>query len=179
MRVYELAKELNLESKDLLSRLQHLGIYVRSASSTLEPHDERRVRAQVAEVPSLSSVPPTQVERATMRRIALRYEQPPPGARAAGVDHAHYPITRMPDGVRLRGRHEIPRDALLHAMQDRRRPPSGDVFLDYNGAEHREGLCGVQIKIILPQWFNAGSVQACPDCVEALTEELARRARPD
>ena len=36
VRVYELAKELGLESKELLSKLQEVGEFVRSASSTVE-----------------------------------------------------------------------------------------------------------------------------------------------
>lgn len=37
VRVYELAKEFGLESKDVLKTLQDMGEYVRSASSTIEP----------------------------------------------------------------------------------------------------------------------------------------------
>ena len=36
VRVYELAKELGLESKELLAKLQEVGEFVRSASSTVE-----------------------------------------------------------------------------------------------------------------------------------------------
>ena len=44
VRVYELAKELGLESKALLTKLQEMGEFVKSASSTLEPPVVRRVR---------------------------------------------------------------------------------------------------------------------------------------
>ena len=44
VRVYELAKELGLESKALLAKLQELGEFVKSASSTLEPPVVRRMR---------------------------------------------------------------------------------------------------------------------------------------
>ena len=44
VRVYELAKELGLESKALLTKLQELGEFVKSASSTLEPPVVRRMR---------------------------------------------------------------------------------------------------------------------------------------
>ena len=37
VRVYELAKELGMESKDVLAKLQEMGEFVRSASSTVEP----------------------------------------------------------------------------------------------------------------------------------------------
>ncbi len=37
VRVYELAKDLGMESKDVLAKLQEMGEFVRSASSTVEP----------------------------------------------------------------------------------------------------------------------------------------------
>src|SRR6476659_6724256 len=44
-RVHELAKELGVESKTVLATLQEMGEYVKSASSTIEPPDARRLRA--------------------------------------------------------------------------------------------------------------------------------------
>ncbi|ROS77143.1 translation initiation factor IF-2 [Cellulomonas sp. PhB143] len=46
VRVYELAKELGVESKTLLAELKAAGEYVRSASSTLEPPVVRKIRDQ-------------------------------------------------------------------------------------------------------------------------------------
>jgi len=47
VRVYELAKELGLESKELLSTLKEMGEFVRSASSTIEAPVVRRVTEKV------------------------------------------------------------------------------------------------------------------------------------
>jgi len=47
VRVYELAKELGLESKELLSTLNEMGEFVRSASSTIEAPVVRRVTEKV------------------------------------------------------------------------------------------------------------------------------------
>ena len=44
VRVYELAKELGLESKTLMSKLSELGEFVRSPSSTIEPPVVRKLR---------------------------------------------------------------------------------------------------------------------------------------
>ena len=44
VRVYELAKELGVESKVVMAKLQELGEFVRSASSTVEPPVVRRLR---------------------------------------------------------------------------------------------------------------------------------------
>ncbi|MEV8419139.1 translation initiation factor IF-2 N-terminal domain-containing protein, partial [Streptomyces niveus] len=38
VRVYELAKEFGVESKVVMAKLQELGEFVRSASSTIEAH---------------------------------------------------------------------------------------------------------------------------------------------
>lgn len=44
IRVYELAKEVGRESKELLMFLNGQGLFLRSASSTLEPAEAQRVR---------------------------------------------------------------------------------------------------------------------------------------
>jgi translation initiation factor IF-2 len=41
--VYEFAKDLGVESKVVMARLQEMGEFVRSASSTLSPHAAQRV----------------------------------------------------------------------------------------------------------------------------------------
>ncbi|WP_432558038.1 translation initiation factor IF-2 [Granulicoccus sp. GXG6511] len=48
VRVYELAKELGLESKQVLKTLNDMGEFVRSASSTIEPPVVRRLRDRLA-----------------------------------------------------------------------------------------------------------------------------------
>ncbi|MGB6005784.1 MAG: translation initiation factor IF-2 N-terminal domain-containing protein, partial [Ornithinimicrobium sp.] len=52
VRVYELAKELGVESKELLAHLKEQGEFVRSASSTIEPPVVRKIK----ENPPASSV---------------------------------------------------------------------------------------------------------------------------
>ena len=44
VRVYELAKELGVESKVLVTKLQEMGEFVRSASSTVEAPVVRKLR---------------------------------------------------------------------------------------------------------------------------------------
>ena len=48
-RVYEIAKEFGVESKAVLARLQGMGEFVRSASSTVEPDALRRLQEYFAE----------------------------------------------------------------------------------------------------------------------------------
>ncbi|HEY5249965.1 MAG TPA: translation initiation factor IF-2 N-terminal domain-containing protein, partial [Dermatophilaceae bacterium] len=57
VRVYELAKELGIDSKTLLSRLKEQGEFVRSASSTIEPPVVQKIRAIVSPGQSANSVP--------------------------------------------------------------------------------------------------------------------------
>ena len=51
VRVYELAKELGVESKVVLAKLQEMGEFVRSASSTVEPPVVRRLREAMPAAP--------------------------------------------------------------------------------------------------------------------------------
>ena len=46
-RVYELAKELGLENKELIARLEKIGIAVKSHSSTFEDDELERIQAEL------------------------------------------------------------------------------------------------------------------------------------
>jgi len=56
-RVHELAKELGVESKTVLAKLQELGEYVKSASSTVEAPVARRLRASFESGGAMASAP--------------------------------------------------------------------------------------------------------------------------
>jgi translation initiation factor IF-2 len=70
-RVYELARELGLDNKELISRLEKLGIAVRSHSSTLEESDIQKIQQEL-----LSGEPREMVEQriksTIIRRRAIR-----------------------------------------------------------------------------------------------------------
>ncbi len=51
VRVYELAKELGIESKVVMTKLQEMGEFVRSASSTVEAPVVRKLRAEMPAAP--------------------------------------------------------------------------------------------------------------------------------
>jgi len=59
IRVYELAKELGLESAQLLQLLKDMDEFVRSASSPIEAPVERRVKEVLAQRPDLFDRPVT------------------------------------------------------------------------------------------------------------------------
>ena len=44
VRVYELAREMGVESKELITQLQDMGEFVKSASSTIEAPVVRKIR---------------------------------------------------------------------------------------------------------------------------------------
>ncbi|MBC3764106.1 translation initiation factor IF-2 N-terminal domain-containing protein, partial [Quadrisphaera sp. RL12-1S] len=48
VRVYELAKEFGVESKALMSKLQDMGEFVKSPSSTIEPPVVRKLKSEYA-----------------------------------------------------------------------------------------------------------------------------------
>ncbi len=70
LRVYEIAKEFGVDSKEVLAKLQSLGEFVRSASSTVEPDALRRLWEHFA-APSLPPRP-------------ARPQLPPPATHPAG-----------------------------------------------------------------------------------------------
>jgi translation initiation factor IF-2 len=63
-RVHELAKELGVESKTVLAKLQEMGEYVKSASSTVEAPVARRLRASLEASGSVPASAPVTVPAA-------------------------------------------------------------------------------------------------------------------
>ena len=57
VRVYELAKELGVESKAVVAKLQEMGEFVRSASSTIEAPVVRRLREAFPAAPAAAAAP--------------------------------------------------------------------------------------------------------------------------
>jgi len=66
VRVYELAKELGVESKALLQHLKEQGEFVRSASSTIEPPVVRKIR----ENPPAAPAPKAGAGKSTTKKAA-------------------------------------------------------------------------------------------------------------
>jgi len=78
VRVYELAKELGVESKIVLSMLKDMGEFVRSASSTVEAPVERRLKEKLASEP-----PPA--KKTTPKKAAAKKVDGEPAAAAPAV----------------------------------------------------------------------------------------------
>ncbi|MFL6099614.1 MAG: translation initiation factor IF-2 [Actinomycetales bacterium] len=70
VRVYELAKELGVESKVVMTKLQEMGEFVRSASSTVEPPVVRRLRTEMPAAPAPAEPAPATAKKAAPRKAA-------------------------------------------------------------------------------------------------------------
>src|SRR3954467_14645724 len=90
-RVHELAKELGISSKQVLSKLQDLGEYVKSPSSTVEAPVARRLRESVSGGDSGGGARPG-------RRPGGG--RPPPRGPVAPVRHARARTVRRPVAAR-------------------------------------------------------------------------------
>ncbi len=66
-RVYELAKEMGLDNKELISRLEKIGIAVKSHSSTLEESDLARIQAELL-APEAREVVEKRIKSTVIRR---------------------------------------------------------------------------------------------------------------
>jgi translation initiation factor IF-2 len=97
-RVHELAKELGVESKTVLAKLQEIGEYVKSASSTVEAPVARRLReAMVAS--SAPAAAPAAANNAP--KVAAK---PAPPAKAAG---RRSPVPAPPAALKPASAHDI------------------------------------------------------------------------
>ena len=70
VRVYELAKELGVESKVVMTKLQEMGEFVRSASSTVEPPVVRRLRTEMPAAPPAPAEAPAPAKKPAARKSA-------------------------------------------------------------------------------------------------------------
>ena len=68
VRVHELAKQLGMESKDVLAKLQEMGEFVRSASSTVEPPVARKLIALFPDAKPVEEKKP--VKKAVAKKAA-------------------------------------------------------------------------------------------------------------
>jgi len=75
IRVYELAKELSIDNKYLIARLEKLGIAVKAHSSSLEDSDAERVRREFA-LGEKNAIVEKRVKRTVIRRRAIRQQVP-------------------------------------------------------------------------------------------------------
>jgi hypothetical protein len=91
VRVYELAKEFDVESKIVMTKLNEMGEFVRSASSTLEAPVVRRLRKALASIPpeqDAGSVPPQQAESQQRPQRSKRRRSNAIPRNSAGRDNA-------------------------------------------------------------------------------------------
>ncbi len=85
VRVHELAKELGISSKEALNKLQDMGEFVRSASSTIEPPVVKKLRSAYAgATPKSSGAPaPAAAAKAPAKPGAVKPGAAKPGAAAS------------------------------------------------------------------------------------------------
>ena len=81
--MYELAKALGVESKDIISKLEEVGEYVKSASSTVEAPVIRRLHDKFPELKAAASKAPAPAKKATAKKVAAPVEAEPIEASAS------------------------------------------------------------------------------------------------
>jgi translation initiation factor IF-2 len=112
VRVYELAKELGLESKDLLAKLQEVGEFVRSASSTVEAPVVRKLMEKFPDIKPVEAAKPA--KKAAAKKAPAKKPEPTPeeiqAALAALSDEARTKLTQaaQADARQTAAQTEIP-----------------------------------------------------------------------
>ncbi|MCR6689660.1 translation initiation factor IF-2 [Cellulomonas sp.] len=98
LRVYELAKELGVDSKTIMTKLTEMGEFVRSASSTIEPPVVRKLRDvyPASGGASAASAPARPAAPAPARPAAPAPAAPAPAAAAPAAPAAPAPAAPAP-----------------------------------------------------------------------------------
>jgi translation initiation factor IF-2 len=78
VRVYELAKDLGLESKELLAKLQEVGEFVSSASSTVEAPVVRKLMDKFPDLKAVTPAPKAAKKTAAKKTAAKKAASPTP-----------------------------------------------------------------------------------------------------
>jgi translation initiation factor IF-2 len=93
VRVYELAKELGVESKVVMAKLNDLGEFVRSASSTVEPPVVRKLRDAL---PAAAPAEAPAAKKAPAKKAAAKKAAPAPAPAEAPAPAAEAPAAPEP-----------------------------------------------------------------------------------
>ena len=93
VRVYELAKDLGMESKDVLAKLQEMGEFVRSASSTVEPPVVRRLLEKYPPVAKPVEEKKPAVKKAAAKKSAAKKVAEPSDISTEPVAENKQPVT--------------------------------------------------------------------------------------
>lgn len=118
VRVYELAKELGIESKVLVAKLQDMGEFVRSASSTIEAPVIKKVKeAYPAEAASAKAAPAAPAKKAPAKKAAAKKAAEPEGPTADEIAVATAAAAAM-------GITSLPPELATSAPSDGPRPSS-------------------------------------------------------
>ncbi len=93
VRVYEVARELGMDNRELLGRIQSLGIQVRNHMSALEPAEVDRVRRALDKDKAENTVE-TRIRKTVIRRRTKK--KPAPAAPEAAASGAPEPVEARP-----------------------------------------------------------------------------------
>ena len=96
VRVYELAKEIGLESKELLAKLQEVGEFVRSASSTVEAPVVRKLMEKFPELEAAkaAAAQPKPAKKAAAKKTTAKKSAAP------SAEEIEAALAQLPEGTR-------------------------------------------------------------------------------
>ena len=83
VRVYELAKALGVDSKDIITKLEEVGEYVKSASSTVEAPVIRRLHDKFPELKEAAAKAPAPAKTAPAKKVAAPVKKAAPPKKAS------------------------------------------------------------------------------------------------
>ncbi|GAA2178054.1 hypothetical protein GCM10009784_31070 [Arthrobacter parietis] len=96
VRVHELAKELGITSKDAVAKLQELGEFVRSASSTIEAPVVKKLRGAFPDAPAAAKAPASAPARGSQPTPKAATPGPAPAAPAPAPEKPAAPAPAAP-----------------------------------------------------------------------------------
>ena len=173
VRVYEVARELGLDNRELVSKIASLGIQVRNHMSALEPAEVDRIKRALDKDRS-SNVVEERIRPTVVRRRALATPGQTPGRRPEDDDIAGAASYEPPP---LEPAREPARSAPTPVAR-REEPVTPSPALNNTGRD-RAANTGRDLATMTPSLETSpSSVQAAPAARPVISDEAPAAARP-
>jgi translation initiation factor IF-2 len=185
LRIYDLAKKLNLDSKDLISRLNDLGIFVKTASSSVEEDEFNRVKARlegkVEEAVVEKKAKPTIIRRRLKATEPEGEEAKPEAISPEGASEETAAVSepgKVPDGAVVPGQAHSPETELPKEPKLSGPTPSVRVEPEPRRARPASGF-DHEIRPSMPKVIISEPTPVLPPPVRKPSTPLVKEAKID
>ena len=149
MKIHELAKELNLDTKVVLEKAQSMGIDVHDKDSILKDMDAKAIK-NIIQIGHKGG--DTKIVKATPKKADAKTEEPKVTVKAANIPMPQHK-TKKAAPVKQQEKHPtqkppVGKPVVNKDLENRQKPPNGGIFLS-NFSLYSVVWCCIYLYIVL------------------------------